>query len=49
MNITKKRKEIIDDWVERRDIYDYFGEDYMDKIVFIGKSRDGNIYKKIIR
>jgi len=49
MNITKKRKETIQDWVEMREIYDYFGETYVDKLVLIGKSKDGNIYKKVIR
>jgi hypothetical protein len=49
MNITKKRKEKIEEWVEIRDIYDYFGEDYTDRLVLIGKSKDGNIYKKVIR
>lgn len=47
MDITKRRRDIIHNWIESYDIYDYFGEDYKDRLVLIGKSKDGNIYKKL--
>lgn len=46
---TKKMAKIVDEWVERYDIIDYFGEDYGDRMVFIGLSKDGNWYKKVCR
>ena len=49
MQITKRRKREIDDWIERYNIYDYFSETYIDKWILIGYSRDEKIYKKIIR
>jgi hypothetical protein len=49
MKLTIRRRHEIRDWVERYDIYDYFSNIYPEKIMMIGYSRDGTIYKKIIR
>lgn len=49
IKLTKKRSDEIDNWVERYDIDDYFGEEYPDKFVLIGYSRNNKIYKKVVR
>jgi len=49
MRFTKRRVEILDDWVERYDIVDYHSLLYPDKIIVIGLGKDKMTYKKVIR
>lgn len=49
ITLTKKRLHILDEWVGRYDIIDYWADTFSDRFVFYGSSRDRKFYKKIIR
>jgi len=49
ISMTKRRKEIVLDWIERYDIIDYWSDIFPERIVMYGKDIDGKLYKKIIR
>jgi hypothetical protein len=49
LTMTRRRVELLEDWIARYDIQDYVSNRYPDKVVFIGISSDGHTYKKIIR
>lgn len=49
MEFTKRRANLVDDWVERYEIIDFHAIQYVDKIVMIGLGKDLKTYKKVIR
>lgn len=49
ITLTKKRHKIVEEWVSRYDIIDYWSDIFKDKFIFYGVSRDRKLYKKVIR
>lgn len=49
MILTKRRERLILEFVGKYDLLDYWTEEYDDKYIVFGISRDRKMYKKVVR
>ena len=49
MKFTKRREKLLLEFVGKYDLLDYWTEEYNDKYIVFGISRDRKMYKKVIK